>query len=88
MSACKDSPHEAEKLLEENGISELSVACKNSHNECVIAGPTEQLTKLENICKDLGTNAKRLDVPYGIHSNAMDPILRQLEDLGQSVTWR
>ena len=88
MLACKLSPLEAETILNENSeLSDLSVACRNSTNDCVIAGSLDQISRFEQICSNGKAKTKRLEVPYGFHSPAMDPIVRPLEELGRSIQW-
>lgn len=88
MLACRMSPSEASLAMAGNSeLSRLAIACMNSPDDCVIAGPTEQLSKLERLCVQREIKAKRLRVPYGFHSESMDSILRQLEEIGHSVSW-
>lgn len=88
MLACEMSPAMAEEMMLSNAeVSESNVACRNSKNDCVIAGPLDQLKSLGELCKSQKIKAKLLDVPYGFHSHAMDPIVKDLEELGQSIEW-
>lgn len=88
MIACSASSSMAETILKEhNGLSRLSVACRNSVADCVVAGPIDCLADFAAICSDLGIKTKRLSVPYGFHSPAMDPISGPLEELGRSISW-
>ena len=88
MIACSASSLKAERILNEyKGLSGLSVACRNSMTDCVVAGSIDSLADFAAICGDLGIKTKRLSVPYGFHSPAMDPILGPLEELGRSISW-
>lgn len=88
MLACRVSPAKMKMMMEDNSeFSKLCIACINSPDDCVVAGSTEQLSKLEKHCTEQYTRAKRLQVPLGFHSDAMDPIMRQLEELGHTVPW-
>ena len=88
MIACSASSSAAQKILNEyNGLSQLSVACRNSMTDCVVAGSIDCLADFAAICRDVGIKTKRLPVPYGFHSPAMDPILGPLEELGRSISW-
>lgn len=87
MIACRLSPTEAEKMIEEHpGLSKFSVACRNSSNDCVLAGPLDDIATLEESFRNQ-VKATKLDVPYGFHSVAMDPIVEPLKELGKSSTW-
>lgn len=86
MLACKFSATQAEEiLLQSSQFPDLTVACLNSVRDCVVAGPLAQLEAFESHCLSAGHKATKLSVPYGFHSAAMNPIVRPLERLGQSV---
>ena len=88
MLACELSPDKAEEmLLGAVEFSELNVACRNSNKNCVVAGPLDQLKSFAQLCEGQKIKAKFLDVPYAFHSQAMDPIVRTLEEIGKSVKW-
>lgn len=88
MVACKLSPSKADILLaNDHELSGLSVACRNSDNDCVIAGPLTHLERFQGICSKEGIKSKKLDVPYGFHSSSMDPIVEPLKKLGASIKW-
>lgn len=88
MVACKFSSSKADALIAGDVLfSGLNVACINSENACVISGPLSQLAAFQKTCLSQGHKTQRLDVPYGFHSKAMDPIIKPLNDLGSSVLW-
>lgn len=88
MIACKVSPSTVDQILAfEKDLAQLSVACRNSSNDCVVSGPLKQLDHFEQICKLKPIKFKRLEVAYGYHSTSMEPIVKPLQDLGRSVTW-
>ncbi|EKG13226.1 Beta-ketoacyl synthase [Macrophomina phaseolina MS6] len=87
MVACNLPPTEAEGFLSRSGVdtSTTSVACKNSADDCVFAGPLASLKHFVDACKVSGIKAKLLGVPYGFHSAAMDPILEPFAKLASTV---
>ena len=88
MVACRFSPSKADALIAGDvQLSSLRVACRNSEDACVISGILTQLDAFQEICLSLGTKTKRLAVPYGYHSEAMDPVVNQLTELGESILW-
>lgn len=88
MLACSMSSSTAEKLFgDHERLSQLSVACKNSGNDCVVAGPLTVLSEFSKICGNIGIKTKALAVPFGFHSPTMDPIVGPLQDLGRSIRW-
>ncbi|KAL9583818.1 MAG: hypothetical protein Q9212_002491 [Teloschistes hypoglaucus] len=88
MVACAASSSTAETIFADHEhMSQLSVACKNSLGDCVVAGPLDALAEFSAACGLSGIKTKKLSVPFGFHSQAMDPIIPSLEDLGKSVTW-
>lgn len=91
MLACRASPEDMESLLQQIFSGQpggMSIACYNSPEDCVVAGPVAILTHVAESCKSKGIRCKMLNVPYGFHSCAMDPILPQLKDLAASLTIR
>ena len=89
MSACKISQSDASAMIKnDNSIAHLVVACSNSENDCVIAGPLEELDRFDAICKQRQIKTKRLDVPYAFHSPAMQPVCDDLREIGSSIQWR
>ena len=88
MTSCTMASSRASLMLERmDFVPHLSIACKNGKKHCVIAGPRDQLTMFERICVQEGIHFKRLNVPYGFHSAAMDPIMHELDELTASLTW-
>ncbi len=86
MLACRFSSRRAEEMLTQSvEFTDVIVACHNSIKDCVVAGPLKQLKAFESHCSSLGEKTIKLQVPYGFHSSAMDPILQPLEQLGRSV---
>jgi iterative type I PKS product template protein len=85
MMVCdKGAPH-IEQLIDENRLTALSVACDNTPSSCVVSGGGEELDDLQRVLKALGIRCKRLDVPLGFHSSALDPILEPLERMCQRI---
>lgn len=84
MVACNIAPYEVESLIKD--FEDLVIACKNSTTDCVVAGPLASLTQFVNVCKSLGHKAKLLDVPFGFHSPALDPILEPFAQVLKTIT--
>jgi len=88
MLACRMSAEQAESLMSESGqFPELSVACQNSVNDCVVSGGLNDLSAFQEKCVSVGHKATRLKVPYGYHSKFMDPIVSTLKELGTSIAF-
>ncbi|TDZ68354.1 Orsellinic acid synthase ArmB [Colletotrichum trifolii] len=80
------SPDRAGNLISTKpALSELTVACLNGVDECVIGGPLDQISEFQGHCKACKIKTKVLDVPFAFHTKAMDPILDHLEALGRSI---
>lgn len=88
MVACKSSPSKIDSLLaKKDKFSEISVACRNTDDGCVVAGSIPELESFQEECSNLGIKTKKLDVPYGFHSASMDPIVEPLKELGKTIQW-
>lgn len=86
MVACKFPTEHAQKVFTEStNCPDLTVACLNSTKDCVVAGPLVQLKAFQEQCSATGLKTTKLDVPYGFHSAAMEPIVQPLTQLGESV---
>ncbi|KAK0615280.1 hypothetical protein B0T17DRAFT_647009 [Bombardia bombarda] len=81
MLACRLSASVIDERLsrDTSTLFSLSVACENSAEDSVVAGPLHQLARFAEICKVEGVKHKLLGVSYGFHSSAMDPILEDLK---------
>ncbi|KAH9894572.1 thiolase-like protein [Xylariomycetidae sp. FL2044] len=69
-----------------DSLGDISVACFNSPGDLVLAGPPVSLAKLVQRCKGRGIRHKRLDVLFGFHSPAMDPILEDFAGCSRAVS--
>lgn len=86
MLACRLPAAEINKVLAQDGaFRSLSVACENSTQDSVVSGPLNALEQFSKQCKEGGTKNKLLQVSYGFHSSAMDPILDDLSDHTSSI---
>lgn len=83
MLACRISAATVTEILStvEDEFSGLSVACMNSAQDLVLAGPLTSLDAFAAHCKTQGVKHKLLQVPFGFHSQAMDPILDDLSKI-------
>ncbi|KAL4915855.1 hypothetical protein BDW62DRAFT_203307 [Aspergillus aurantiobrunneus] len=88
MMACNQSDQEMLRLFAKHeNLSRLEIACQNTQQDSVVAGPIPELQALAALCKQSGVRCKILDVPYGFHSSAMDPILAELRQTTASTTY-
>jgi naphtho-gamma-pyrone polyketide synthase len=63
------------------------IACINSPSETVISGPKASIDELNQECSRQGLKSTMLTVPYAFHSAQVDPILGDLEEVMQGVTF-
>lgn len=87
MLAVNAPPENVEEILKSRtDLSGLAIACHNSTADCVVAGVLEQIDILRAHLKENSiAKCVKLDVPYGYHSAAMDPILEPLTALAETV---
>ncbi|KIY69501.1 ketoacyl-synt-domain-containing protein [Cylindrobasidium torrendii FP15055 ss-10] len=70
-------------------FTSISVACLNSPADCVLSGPTDALQEFKQyLTNTVACKSALLDVPFGYHSPAMDPILDDLTSIAYSVEMR
>lgn len=89
MLACNLSVPSFESLLKstEGAWSSLEVACINGITDIVISGSVEDLRWLATRLKRDGRQCKKLDVPLGFHSAALDPILEALRQFCANISF-
>lgn len=87
MLAVNAPPEKVEEILKcRADLPDLVIACRNSTADCVVAGVLDQIDILRAYLKENSiAKCVKLDVPYGYHSAAMDPILEPLTALAESV---
>ncbi|KAG7137400.1 Orsellinic acid synthase armB like protein [Verticillium longisporum] len=91
MLACRMSPPDASQFLQNRftaSTDELVVACHNSPEDCVIAGPTARLIQVSEVFKAEGVKSKLLNVSYGFHSPVMNAITPSLRNVASSMAIR
>ncbi|KAL4900541.1 hypothetical protein BDW74DRAFT_182627 [Aspergillus multicolor] len=88
MMAVDRGVSDTQRIINENNLTTLTVACDNSPTSSVISGGMEQLNELCPILKASGIRCKLLDVPLGFHSSALDPILEPLEQVCREIRFR
>ncbi|KAI5814556.1 beta-ketoacyl synthase [Pyronema omphalodes] len=86
MLAINLGAEKIEQIIQDHSVfAEISVACLNSPNDCVVAGPLDKLEAFKIQLKSNGYKCAKLSVPFGYHSAAMDPILKPLTKLTKSM---
>ncbi|KAG1732441.1 putative polyketide synthase [Suillus paluster] len=86
MLAIRLGEQDTKTILKTASYSDISIACVNSDCTCVVSGPLSQLHALSGELAATGCKARLLDVPYGYHSQAMDPVLDDLTRLARTVS--
>ncbi|PWN53786.1 hypothetical protein IE53DRAFT_324238 [Violaceomyces palustris] len=61
------------------------IACLNSPNDTVIAGPNAEIALLKEKLTKLEVKSTLVSVPYAFHSKAVEPVFEPLEKLARSV---
>ena len=89
MLAINRNADDIEKYLSTNpAFQEVSVACCNSPNDCVVGGPLAPLALLKDDLKGKRQyKAALLGNPLAYHTKAMDGILPDLNKAASSVEW-
>ncbi|KAI5898805.1 ketoacyl-synt-domain-containing protein [Schizophyllum commune H4-8] len=85
MVAVKYPPIDVQSLIELDFADSLSIACYNGPSECVVAGPVRLLGDFLATLKARGIPCVRLEVPFGFHSQAMTPIVDDLDKVCEGI---
>ena len=87
MIAVHLGAEDVENVLRSMGLPELSIACYNGPEDCVVAGPLKALgTFKEFIDSHVHCENTFLQVPFGYHSPVMDPVLDDLSNAARDIT--
>ncbi|KAI9661312.1 MAG: Type I Iterative PKS [Bathelium mastoideum] len=87
MIACNVPYLAVEELISQRAsqFAGIRISCINSRVDTVVSGPLESLTNFALCCKSLGWRAKQLVVPFGFHSEAIDPIVEPFSTHTQAI---
>lgn len=72
MLAVSLSEEEAQSVL----VERLSIAAINGPSLCVVSGPTDTVTELQNNLDERGVNCRLLQTSHAFHSEMMEPVIR------------
>ncbi|RFU25044.1 hypothetical protein B7463_g11299, partial [Scytalidium lignicola] len=64
-----------------------NIACLNSTHETVLSGESGEMSNIANGLCQLGFKCNQLRVPFAFHSDQINPILDQFENLAGSVNF-
>ena len=84
MLAIRASLSSVEEIL---AGEKFEVACINGPEDVVISGSGEEIRDAQLLLASSGVKASVLSIPYGFHSAQVDPILPQLEQAAQGVSF-
>ncbi|PLN86967.1 hypothetical protein BDW42DRAFT_198421 [Aspergillus taichungensis] len=88
MLACNLGHNDIIRIIScQTELSHLELACENTPQDSVVAGPIPELHLLADLLRKSGHRCKLLAVPYGFHSAAMDPVLEELRRVTRSITY-
>ncbi|MEL7146331.1 MAG: type I polyketide synthase, partial [Bacteroidota bacterium] len=75
---------DAAKYTNEN----ISLAAFNEHKSCVLSGPDEDITGLQQILSEAGVASVLLHTSHAFHSSMMDPVLEEFAACVKSVDFQ
>ncbi|KAK1235584.1 polyketide beta-ketoacyl-synthase [Marasmius sp. AFHP31] len=81
-----DSSSIAMVLASSSSFDRLNIACYNSSSDCVVAGPRDQLRAFKcHLDDNVRCKNTILNVPYGYHSPAMNPLTAELDAVLETI---
>lgn len=89
MLAIRESRNTVERLLGQSRNEQLEIACVNSPNDTVVAGPNEEIETLRRFCEQSEPKIKAMaiPVPYAFHSKAVEPLMDEYRMVVASHTF-
>lgn len=91
MMTCQTSLEDLRSTLQEAeaaGVCGIDIACHNSPNDYVVAGPLTMISELDKIFQSKSIFHKQLNVSYAFHSSAMDQVLSQLASAASTMKFK
>lgn len=74
-------------VLRDGDYRSCEIACLNAPEMMVVSGPIRELETLQSQLRADGGRCTLLSVPFGFHSQQLDPILDRYETAAQGVTF-
>ncbi|KAL4925682.1 uncharacterized protein BDV17DRAFT_300198 [Aspergillus undulatus] len=89
MLAVKETAAALQGLIaEELALERVEVACLNSPQETVLAGPEEDIYGVAGRLEARGVRCKKVTVPYAFHSAQVESVLGEFERLAGQIQMR
>ena len=89
MLAVNAAESTATKIIRESEEwHDLSIACDNSPNSCVVGGPNEKLKSLSARLSSSGTKCSQLDIPFAYHTEHLENVATKLTNQAQKIELR
>ena len=66
----------------------IDLAAVNDPGNCVVSGPDDLITELEDRLAEAGLSARRMRTSHGFHSSSMDPVLAEFTEVLAGLTLR
>ncbi|WP_410600943.1 type I polyketide synthase [Amycolatopsis sp. lyj-90] len=76
-----------EAEVAETLVDGMSIAAVNGPESVVVSGETEAVDQLVALWKERGNRVRRLRVSHAFHSAAMDPVLDELRQVAEGLTY-
>jgi iterative type I PKS product template protein len=81
MLSISGTANEVSLFLSKGDLKGCEVSCFNSPDMLVLSGERPEILALESSLKELGFECQLLEIPYGMHSRQLDPILSDFWDI-------
>ncbi|WQF90281.1 Putative Acyl transferase domain superfamily, phosphopantetheine binding ACP domain, thiolase [Colletotrichum destructivum] len=88
MLATTFAADELEAQYTSLGLASCNIACKNAAASTVASGTVEDIARLQEHLAARGSRTKLLNVPYGFHSQQVEPILDHFTSIASGVVFR
>ncbi|KAK2758595.1 Type I Iterative PKS [Arachnomyces sp. PD_36] len=86
MLAISKNVNDVRQLLD-SGSGNIDIACINAPQVTVVSGSTKDIIALQTKLEEGGSRATVLKVPYGFHSQHVEPILDDFATIATGVTF-
>ena len=78
MAATNSNAIDTQKLIDELGLQDVSIAAENSASSVTLSGPAEQLEQIAKAGRKRRIAVRMLDLDYPFHNGALDPLHEDL----------
>ena len=85
MLAVQATVEDAQRHIQKASLRTAEIACINAPTTTVVSADRKEASQLQEILQEQGIKATMLNISYGFHSQQVEPILQEFENISKGV---